>query len=143
MPDEKDLVQPGTANQPEKPEEECPCKSHLIPEVITAWNMSRAACERLPDDAKKEKCRAEMEAMAKTIKDVESGSDVIYRFIMADPTIDAVEAAFEAQVMAAKGYNANNTEGLLRVAQELEAKKIELPPKMKTAIAALRLQQGI
>jgi len=139
---EETLVQPGTANEPEKPE--CPCKSHLIPEVITAWGLSRAACERLPDDKKKEKCRAEMEAQAKSIKDVSSGADVIYNFIMRDPgDITAIEEAFEAQCITARDYNVENTEGLLKVAQELEAKRIELPKKMKETVAALRAQQGI
>ena len=108
--------------------------------------MSRAACEFLPEDEAKAKCREEMETIVKDIKNVKAAEDIIYKFVRGNTEdIAPVEVvrAFTAQVAAAKNYNAANTAALLKVAKEMEAKQIELPKEIKDAISILRLEQGI
>lgn len=114
--DNKQVVMPGAANEP-KPDSEEPCLPCLIPGITTAWNSARAACEFLPNDESKSKCRTEMEQMAKNIKEVKSAKEVIVSAIekSGDP-----EAFIRAGVEHAKVHNIAYEDGIMEWAESQE-----------------------
>jgi hypothetical protein len=142
MDENEKLVTPGEADKTEAlPEgEEKPCLPCLLPKIMAAWNSTRAACEFLPDPDSKTVCRAEMDKMAATIKDVKSAEEVILRAIKssADP-----DAFIQAEVDYAIAHNAANSAALIKWAEEQEAAGIPLSPRTSKVISVLRLEQGI
>ena len=126
-------------NTDESQNEDKTCLPCLLPQVIGSWTTVRAACEFLPDDKNKIKCRQQMEDMAKSIKNIKSAEEVIFRAI--NDTDDPV-AFIDAEVQFAKAHNAANSAAILRWADEQEAKGIEIPEKVAKIVKALRLARG-
>lgn len=135
-------VTPGEADKTAAPPEEeaKTCLPCLLPKIMAAWNSTRAACEFLPDADAKTTCRAEMDKMAATIKDVKSAEDVILRAIESAPDPDAF---IQAEVDYAIAHNAANSAALIKWAEKQEAAGIPLSPKTSKVISILRLEQGI
>lgn len=130
-------VQEATPS-PVKDEKACmPC---LLPKIMAAWNSTRAACEFLPDTDAKTTCRAEMDKMASTIKDIKSAEEVILRAIEAAPDADAF---IQAEIDYAMAHNAANSAALIKWAEKQEAAGIALSPGTSKVISVLRLEGGI
>ncbi|MFA5177029.1 MAG: hypothetical protein WC440_02615 [Candidatus Omnitrophota bacterium] len=142
MVENETLVTPGEANETTAiPEDgEKPCLPCLLPKIMAAWNSTRAACEFLPDPTAKTTCRAEMDKMAATIKDVKSAEEVILRAIESAPDPDAF---IQAEVDYAIAHNAANSAALIKWAEKQEAEGKPLSPRTAKVISILRLEQGI
>lgn len=126
-------------NEIEEPSPDASCIPCLLPQIMGAWTATRAACEFLPKDEDKSKCRSQMEAMANDIKNIKSAEDVIYKAINAS---DDPESFIDAEVNFAKAHNAANANAILRWADEQEAAKIPIPEKLKKIVTALRIARG-
>jgi hypothetical protein len=142
MDDNEKLVTPGEADIPKAlPEEaEKTCLPCLLPKIMAAWNSTRAACEFLPDAEAKTTCRAEMDKMAATIKDVKSAEEVILRAIESAPDPDAF---IQAEIDYAIAHNAANSAALIHWAENQEKAGKVLSPNTSKVISILRLEQGI
>ena len=125
---------------PTAEEEKKPCLPCLLPDIMAAWNSTRAACEFLPTPESKTKCREEMEKMAKNIKDIKSAEDVIFQAIESSTDPDAF---IEAEIEYAMAHNAANSAALLRWAAKKEASGEPIAEKTAKVINILRLEQGI
>ncbi|MDD3087981.1 MAG: hypothetical protein PHP89_05395 [Candidatus Omnitrophica bacterium] len=132
-------VESRNSNETEQPEEEKPCLPCLLPQIMGSWTSVRASCEFLPNDNAKAKCREQMIDMAKSIKDIKSAEEVIYRAIC---SADDPEAFIDAEVNFAKAHNAANSTAILKWADEQEAKNIEIPERIAKIVKALRLSRG-
>jgi|GEM_PF-2049095 hypothetical protein len=135
-------VTPGEADETIAPSEEeaKTCLPCLLPAIMAAWNSTRAACEFLPDADAKTTCRAEMEKMAASIKDVKSAEEVILRAIEAAPDPDAF---IKAEIDYAIAHNAANSAALIKWAEKQEAAGKPLSANTSKVISILRLEQGI
>lgn len=139
MVDDTKVVKARGQDTPEPSMEEKPCLPCLLPGIMGAWASTRAACEFLPDDKDKTKCREYMEDMAKTVKDVKDGADVILRAIkMSDDPSKFIDAA----VKFAKSHNTSNSIAILQWAEEQEAAHIPIPEDLKKIVVALRAERG-
>lgn len=116
------------------------CLPCLLPDIMAAWNSTRAACEFLPTPESKTKCREEMEKMAKNIKDIKSAEDVIFQAIESSTDPDAF---IEAEIEYAIAHNAANSAALIRWAAKKEAAGEPIAEKTAKVINILRLEQGI
>jgi len=123
----------------DQPEEEKTCLPCLLPQIMGAWTSTRAACEFLPNDKEKTKCREQMESMAKSIKDIKSAEEVIYKAIC---EADNPEAFIDAEVNFAKAHNEANASAILKWADDQEAQGIEIPEKIAKIVKALRIARG-
>lgn len=132
-------VEPRNKDENNQPEEGKPCLPCLLPQIMGSWTSMRASCEFLPDDKDKTKCRQQMEMMAKSIKDIKSAEDVIYRAIR---DADDPEAFIDAEVNFAKSHNAANSAAILKWADEQEAQGIAISERMSKVVKALRLARG-
>jgi len=142
MDENKTPVTPGTADQAKAPLEEnnklcLPC---LLPNIMAAWNSTRAACEFLPDPDAKSACRTEMDNMARTIKDIKSAEEVILIAIESAPDPDAF---IKAEIDYAIAHNAANSAALIKWAEKQEAEGKVLSENTSKVIKILRLEQGI
>lgn len=126
-------------NETEKLQDEKTCLPCLLPQIMGAWTSTRAACEFLPNDADKVKCRNQMESMANDIKNIKTAEEVIYNAINAS---DDPEAFIDAEVNFAKAHNTANANAILKWADEQEAAGIPIPEKLKKIITALRIARG-
>jgi hypothetical protein len=80
-----------------------------------------------------------MAEMAKSIKDVSSAEEVIYRAInSAESPIDFIDA----EIQFAKTHNAANSAAILRWADEQEAVGVPIPDKILKVVKILRLERG-
>lgn len=139
-PDTKDVeTRTAPTNETTNLQEEKPCLPCLLPQIMGAWTATRAACEFLPNDDDKSKCRVQMEAMANDIKSIKSAEEVIYNAINAS---DDPEKFINAEVNFAKAHNTANANAILKWADEQEAAGIPIPEKLKKIITALRIARG-
>jgi len=133
-----DDVDTGTANTPEQKEEK-PCIQCLVPEIMTAWNSARGACEFVKDDEGKKACREEMEKMAGDIKNIKDGSEVIYNAIKSSSN----PADFiQAQIAFARTHNEINVKAILKWADEMEASGKTIDPETAQVVKFYRLQES-
>ena len=133
-----EAVDPGVAATSEQKEEK-PCVQCLVPEIMTAWNSARGACEFVPDEKGREECRKELEEIAKDVKSIKKGSEVIYKAIKSSSN----PAAFiQAQIEFAKTHNAANTEAILKWADEMEKAGKEIPEDIAKIVKFYRIQAG-
>lgn len=128
-----------SATETKEPNAEKPCLPCLLPQIMGAWTATRAACEFLPNDADKTKCRTQMEAMASDIKNIKSAEEVIYNAINA---ADDPESFINAEVNFAKAHNTANANAILKWADEQEIAGITIPEKIQKIVKALRIARG-
>ena len=133
-----EAVDSGVANTPEQKEEK-PCVQCLVPEIMTAWNSARGACEFVPDEKGRNECRKEMEEIAKDVKSIKKGSEVIYKAIKSSRNPSAF---IQAQIEFAKTHNAANTEAILKWADEMEKAGKEIPEDIAKIVKFYRIQAG-
>ena len=133
-----EAVDPGAVNAPEQKEEK-PCVQCLVPEIMTAWNSARGACEFVPDERGREECRKELEEIAKDVKSIKKGSEVIYKAIKSSSNPSAF---IQAQIDFAKTHNAANTEAILKWADEMEKEGQEIPEDIAKIVKFYRIQSG-
>lgn len=129
-------VDPGVATEQK---EEKPCVQCLVPEIMTAWNSARGACEFVPDEKGREECRKELEEIAKDVKSIKKGSEVIYKAIKSSSNPGAF---IQAQIEFAKTHNTANTEAILRWADEMESEGREIPEDVAKIVKFYRIQAG-
>lgn len=127
------------ANETKESPSDASCVPCLLPQIMGAWTATRAACEFLPKDEDKSKCRSQMEAMANDIKNIKSAEEVIYNAINAS---DDPESFIDAEVNFAKAHNTANANAILKWADEQDAAGIPIPEKLKKIITALRIARG-
>ena len=133
-----DDVDTGAVNTPEQKEEK-PCIQCLVPEIMTAWNSARGACEFVKDDEGKKACREEMEKMAGDIKNIKDGSEVIYNAIKSSSN----PADFiQAQIAFARTHNEINVKAILKWADEMEASGKTIDPETAQVVKFYRLQES-
>ena len=133
-----EAVDPGAVNAPEQKEEK-PCVQCLVPEIMTAWNSARGACEFVPDEKGREECRKELEEIAKDVKSIKKGSEVIYKAIKSSSNPSAF---IQAQIDFAKTHNAAKTEAILKWADEMEKEGQEIPEDIAKIVKFYRIQSG-
>ena len=139
MANDTKVVEARGQNTPEPGAEEKPCLPCLLPGIMGAWASTRAACEFLPDDKDKTKCREYMDDMAKDVTEISDGAEVILRAIkMSDNPAGFIDAA----VHFAKSHNKSNSMAILQWAEEQEAAHIPIPEKLNKIIIALRAERG-
>lgn len=131
-------VDPGVVDTPEQKEEK-PCVQCLVPEIMTAWNSARGACEFVPTEKGREECRKELEDIAKDVKSIKKGSEVIYKAIKSSSNPSAF---IQAQIEFAKTHNTANTEAILRWADEMESEGQEIPENVANIVKFYRIQAG-
>ena len=133
-----EAVDPGVADTPEQKEEK-PCVQCLVPEIMPAWNSARGACEFVPTEKGREECRKELEEIAKDVKSIKKGSEVIYKAIKSSSNPSAF---IQAQIEFAKTHNTANTEAILRWADEMESEGQEIPEDVANIVKFYRIQAG-
>ena len=133
-----EAVDPGVADTHEQKEEK-PCVQCLVPEIMTAWNSARGACEFVPTEKGREECRKELEEIAKDVKSIKKGSEVIYKAIKSSSNPGAF---IQAQIEFAKTHNTANTEAILRWADEMESEGQEIPENVANIVKFYRIQAG-
>ena len=133
-----DVVDPGAVNAPEQKEEK-PCIQCLVPEIMTAWNSARGACEFVPDEKGRSECRKELEEIAKDVKSIKKGSEIIYKAIKSSKNPSAF---IQAQIEFAKTHNAANTEAILQWADEMEQAGEKIPEEIARIVKFYRIQAG-
>lgn len=80
-----------------------------------------------------------MEEIAKDVKSIKKGSEVIYKAIKSSSN----PAAFiQAQIEFAKTHNAANTEAILKWADEMEKAGKEIPEDIAKIVKFYRIQAG-
>ena len=133
-----EAVDPGVADTSEQKEEK-PCVQCLVPEIMTAWNSARGACEFVPDEKGREECRKELEEIAKDVKSIKKGAEVIYKAIKSS---SHPSAFIQAQIDFAKTHNAANTEAILQWADEMEKEGQTIPEDVAKIVKFYRIQSG-
>jgi DNA-binding phage protein len=133
-----DNVDPHVADTPEQAKDK-PCVQCLVPEIMTAWNSARGACEFVPNETERNACRKEMEEIAKDVKSIKKGSEIIY---MAIKSSSNPSAFIQAQIDFAKTHNAANTEAILKWADEMESAGKTLPEDVAKIVKFYRIQSG-
>jgi len=142
MSDDIKVVESPVDNTVEQPalDENKPCMPCMLPGILTAWNATRSACEHLDKPESKEKCRKEMDEMAKDIRSIGSAVDVIFQAIKRS---DNPEDFIGAQIKTAQTYNAANSAAILQWADEEEKAGRVIPEKIMNVVKILRLEKGI